>query len=168
MRNPGSLSPPLTLEALRRPHSSIARNHRLCEALFLARYIEKFGTGTLMMIRECTAHALPEPDFFAGEAEFMVTVWRDWLTDKVVAQIGLNARQRIAAAIFKRTGRITNAVYQQATGAARTSAKRDLEDLVAKGVLTRSGRGRGVGYSFVKNGPQSGQMGHPTARRNGP
>jgi predicted HTH transcriptional regulator len=40
----------------------IARNP-ICEALFLARYLEKFGTGTLMMIRESLAHALPEPDF---------------------------------------------------------------------------------------------------------
>jgi hypothetical protein len=55
--NPGQLPPPLTPEKLRHPHSSIARNHRVCETLFLARYIEKFGTGTLMMIRESLAHA---------------------------------------------------------------------------------------------------------------
>ncbi|MEI6786347.1 MAG: ATP-binding protein [Verrucomicrobiota bacterium] len=46
MWNPGQLPPPLTPEKLRHPHSSIARNHRICEVLFLARYIEKFGTGT--------------------------------------------------------------------------------------------------------------------------
>lgn len=55
--NPGTLPPPLTLESLRQPHGSIARNHLICEALFLARYIEKYGTGTLMMIRESLAHA---------------------------------------------------------------------------------------------------------------
>jgi len=59
----GELLPPLTPELLRRPHRSIARNHRICEALFLARYIEKFGTGTLMMIKETAAHGLPEPQF---------------------------------------------------------------------------------------------------------
>lgn len=58
--NPGSLLPPLTPESLRLPHRSVARNHRICECLFLAGYIEKFGTGTLMMIRESLAHALPE------------------------------------------------------------------------------------------------------------
>ena len=61
--NPGVLPAPLTTESLRQPHGSIARNPRLCEALFLARYIEKYGTGTLLMIRESLAHNLPEPDF---------------------------------------------------------------------------------------------------------
>ncbi|MFH2056076.1 MAG: ATP-binding protein [bacterium] len=49
--NPGTLIPPLTPESLRLPHGSVARNPRICEALFLARYLEKFGTGTLRMIR---------------------------------------------------------------------------------------------------------------------
>ena len=48
--NPGVLPPPLTLQRLREPHGSVARNAGICEALFLARYIEKYGTGTLMMI----------------------------------------------------------------------------------------------------------------------
>jgi ATP-dependent DNA helicase RecG len=56
--NPGTLPAPLTTESLRQPHGSIPRNHRLCDALFLARYIEKYGTGTLMMIRES---ACPQP-----------------------------------------------------------------------------------------------------------
>lgn len=46
--NPGNLPAPLTPESLRHPHGSIPRNHRLCDVLFLARYIEKFGTGTLI------------------------------------------------------------------------------------------------------------------------
>ena len=64
--NPGVLPPPLTLERLRQPHGSVPRNARICEALFLARYIEKYGTGTLMMIRESVEHSLPEPDFAAA------------------------------------------------------------------------------------------------------
>ena len=70
IRNPGSLLPPLTPELLHHPHTSIARNHRICDALYLARYIEKYGTGTLMMIEETTAHSLPEPDFEVSPGEF--------------------------------------------------------------------------------------------------
>src|SRR4029078_3970365 len=92
--NPGELPPPLTPEGLRRPHSSIARNHRICESLFLTRYIEKFGTGILMMIRESLANGLPEPQFEQRAGEFVTTIGRDWLTDKVLAQFQLNPRQR--------------------------------------------------------------------------
>jgi predicted HTH transcriptional regulator len=77
--NPGTLLAPLTPESLRRAHGSIARNPRVCEALFLARYIEKFGTGTLMMIRESLAHALPEPDFAQRGDEFTIALWREWV-----------------------------------------------------------------------------------------
>src|SRR4030065_1440702 len=62
VRNPGTLPPSLTTESLRHPHGSVPRNHRLCEVLFLARYIEKYGTGTLMMIREIFAHHPPQPE----------------------------------------------------------------------------------------------------------
>ena len=62
------------------------------EALFLARYIEKYGTGTLMMIRESLAHALPEPDFTQRGGEFTITLWRDRLTGDVLAKLQLNDR----------------------------------------------------------------------------
>ena len=146
MWNPGQLPPPLTPEKLRHPHSSIARNHRICEVLFLARYIEKFGTGTLMMIRESLAHALPEPDFVQQAGELVTTVWRDWLTEKVVNALGLNERQRQALNTVKTERQLTNTRYQQITGAGRPTAKRDLEDMVNKGVLLLSGVGRGAIY----------------------
>lgn len=38
--NPGALPPGLTPARLRAPHGSVPRNHRICEAFFLDRYIE--------------------------------------------------------------------------------------------------------------------------------
>ncbi len=147
IRNPGSLTPPLTPEGLRHPHTSIARNAHLCDALFLARYIEKFGTGTLMMIRESRAHALAEPDFSAGSGEFVLTLWRDWLTDQVLAALGLNERQMAFIPHLKIQRKVTNLDYQRATGALDRTATRDLDDLTAKGVLQKVGRtGRGAHY----------------------
>lgn len=51
--NPGELPAGLTPEMLRLPHASVPRNPLLAEPLFLARYIEKAGTGTLDMIALC-------------------------------------------------------------------------------------------------------------------
>jgi predicted HTH transcriptional regulator len=156
--NPGELLPPLTPERLRVPHRSIARNPRVCEALFLARYIEKFGTGTLMMIRESTAHALPEPDFEQRASEFVASVWRDWLTDDVLRRLGLNERQRQALAKLRERGRISNQEYQDLLGVAKRTAHRDLADLLEKGVVVRIGTtGKGTYYVLGKgarNGPK--------------
>ena len=149
--NPGVLPPPLTPERLREPHGSVARNARICEALFLARYIEKYGTGTLMMIRESVEHSLPEPDFEQRGGEFMVTVWRDWLTEQVVATLGLNDRQIRVLGHLKTVGRITNQEYQQITGATKKTASRDLAEMSAQGVVERIGTtGRGAFYVLAR------------------
>lgn len=144
--NPGTLSAPLTTESLRHPHGSIARNHRLCEALFLASYIEKYGTGTLMMIRECIAHELPEPDFVQRGGEFTTVIWRDWLTDQVLAGYGLNDRQLKAVAYLKVNGSIASSGYQQLTGATPKTAARDLSGLVENGIAERRGEKRASHY----------------------
>lgn len=158
--NPGVLPPPLTLERLREPHGSVPRNARICETLFLARYIEKFGTGTLMMIRESVEHSLPEPDFEQRAGEFSITVWRDWLTERVVAALGLNQRQRRALTHLKAARRITNQEYQEITGAITKTAARDLADMVAKGVVARIGKtGRGAYYVLARKGDINGTKG---------
>lgn len=158
--NPGTLTPPLTPESLRLPHGSIARNPRICEALFLARYIEKYGTGTLMMIRESLAHDLPEPDFVQRGGEFTSTVWRDWLTPKVIESLGLNERQRQAVMMTKTSGRLNNLDYQKAFSVSKPTASRDLEELVRKGVLEKIGTtGKGTYYVFDRKGLIKGSKG---------
>ena len=145
--NPGVLPPPLTPERLRHPHRSIAHNPRIAEVLFLVRYIEKFGTGTLMMIKESVSHALPEPTFEQRGPEFVAILWRDWLTESVLGGLGLNERQLKATEHIKLRQQITNAEYQRITGAIDRTAARDLDELVKKGVLKKVGKtGRGAHY----------------------
>lgn len=92
---------------------------------------------------------LPEPQFEQRAGEFVTTIWRDWLTEKVMAGLQLTERQKKAALLVKTSKRITNATYQQATGASRPTAIRDLADLVAKGVFTRHGAGRSAYYTLT-------------------
>jgi ATP-dependent DNA helicase RecG len=157
--NPGHLPPELTPEKLRRPHSSIPHNPLIAEPMFLAHYIEKAGTGTVDMIARCQQAGLPEPTFEQRGGQFVVTIWRDWLTEAVKERLGLNERQRKALILAKTAGRLTNTTYQDATGASRATAKRDLEELVAKGVLLRSGRGRGASYIISTKRLQNGSNG---------
>lgn len=158
-----SVQKELTPDSLRVPHRSITRNHRVCEALFLAGYIEKYGTGTLMMIRESMEHALPEPVFKQSGGEFVATIGRDWLTEEVMSKSGLNERQRRAVVYAQSHGQITNAVYRSIVGVIRKTAARDLEELVSKGVFRQVGAtGRGAHYVIsekrdinVTNGTQT-------------
>jgi ATP-dependent DNA helicase RecG len=63
IRNPGNLPPSLTLDMLRKEHGSFPRNLLFAEALYLVRYIERYGTGIGDMIAKCREAGLPEPDF---------------------------------------------------------------------------------------------------------
>ena len=74
--NPGELPAALTPKRLRAAHASIPRNPLLAEPLFLARYIEKAGTGTLDMIALCRAAGLREPEFRQEGGQFVQTLWR--------------------------------------------------------------------------------------------
>lgn len=153
--NPGELPPPLTVERLRHPHASIPRNPLVCEPMFLVRYAEKAGSGILDMIALCRQAGLPDPDFRQDGGQFVQTIWRDWLTDKVLAEMGLNDRQKAGLLHVKKVGTITNSEFQSLTGANRKTAARDLNGLVEKGVLERIGVKRGAHYVLVRK-----QMGH--------
>ena len=73
--NPGGLPPGLSLQSLRQPHGSYPANPLIAEPLYLAKYIERMGTGTGDMIERCIAHGLPEPTFSLTDG-FMTTIWR--------------------------------------------------------------------------------------------
>lgn len=149
------------------------------EALFLANYIDKAGTGVLDVLSQCKAAGLPEPGFAQDGDQFTVTLWRDALTPARLDQLGLNERQRKAIGLLRKKPRLTNTDYQEINAIARTTAKRDLEELVQWGLLELVGSGRGAHYRLTgkrsvngpngptahdsANGPQMAQMARPPA-----
>jgi predicted DNA-binding transcriptional regulator YafY len=74
----------------------------------------------------------------------------------VLKKLGLNPRQRKALIAARAERRLTTALYQEWTEVSRATAKRDLDELVQKGVLIATGAGRGAGYEIsvkrLKNG----------------
>jgi len=148
--NPGRLPGTLTIDDLRADHHSVPNNPHIAESLYLARYIEKAGSGTQMMIELCRETGLPEPDFRQTRGAFVITPWRDWLTENLIKSLGLNDRQQKAMKMIREQRRVTNIQYQETTGVSRATAKRDLESLVSKGILTLVGAGRGAYYQVPK------------------
>lgn len=149
--NPGTMPGTLTLDDLRAAHPSVPNNPLIAESLYLTRYIEKAGSGTERMIELCREAALPEPSFELRAGSFVITLWRDWLTDEVLAGFNLNERQVQAIAYIKKNQIITNSAYQAEFNAAKRTASRDLDDLLSKGLLEKVGTtGKGVHYRLGK------------------
>jgi predicted HTH transcriptional regulator len=160
--NPGELPPSLTLDGLRQPHASIPRNPLIAEPMFLARYAEKAGSGILDMIALCRGAGVPEPEFRQDSGQFVQTLWRDWLTQKAMEQLGLNGRQRQVVSLVRGKGRITNTDYQDAYRVSKPTATRDLEELRRKGVLVKVGRtGKGTHYVLNLKGLTKGSKDSP-------
>jgi len=151
--NPGDLPAGLTPDKLRKPHASIPRNPLIAEPLFWVRYIEKLGTGTLDMIALCRDAGLPEPEFRQDGGQWTVTLWRDWLTERLITGLSLNDRQQKGLQHLKVARQISSAEYQQLTSTSRQTATRDLYDMVKKKIIVSRGRGRGAHYILAKTMP---------------
>jgi ATP-dependent DNA helicase RecG len=150
----------LTLESLRHDHASVPNNPLIAESLYLTRYIERVGSGTQAMIELCRESGLPEPAFEQRQGFFVLTLWRDWLTTTVIAQLVLNARQRQAVLIAKTSERLSNLDYQKAFGVSKPTASRDLEDMLRKGILEKIGTtGKGTYYVLNRKGLTKGSKG---------
>ncbi len=149
--NPGELPRGLTPELLRKPHGPMPQNPLIAEPLFRVKYVEKAGTGTTDMIADCRKAGLPEPDFEQCGPHFVVTVWRDWLTEDVIASLGLNDRQKTAILFIKQNGSITNKQYQELSKVTDRTVLRDIKELINKRVLHKIGTtGRATHYVIKK------------------
>ena len=150
--NSGSLPNQLSLEDLKKPHTSYPNNPLLAGVLYLANYVQKAGSGILEMVKQCKNLGLPEPDFKSIRGlEFRTILARDIFTESVLEKLGLNERQMEAVAYVKVHGQITNKDYRELTGAIIRKASRDLEELVSMGILSKVGTtGRSTHYVLTR------------------
>jgi ATP-dependent DNA helicase RecG len=146
--NPGHLPRGYTPYTLTIAHESNPFNPHIARTLYYAHYIEHFGTGTLDVIKMCNSSNLPEPEFFQRGNDFVVILWRNWLTDEVIRSLNLNERQMKSLPFLKQNKRITNKDYSDITGVSRATIKRDLDEMVNKGILSLIGTKRGSYYEL--------------------
>ena len=146
--NPGELAGDLTVEELRRePHRSIPPNPTLAQVFYYAGLIERWGTGTTRIIRLCREHQLPEPAFVSEARTFRVEFPNDPFRPERLRMLGLLERQIQAIRYAREHGSITNREYRALCGLSDRAVTHDLNRLVERGLLERTGeRGRGVRY----------------------
>jgi len=151
--NSGSLPPGLTVEDLKKLHTSFPANPLLANALYLADYAQRAGSGTLEMMEQCKAQGTPEPEFvLIRNLEFMSILPRDLFTEDTLNKMGLNERHRAAVKFVKEKGHITNKEYREVLNLPRRTALRDLNDLCKKGVFQKVGvTGRNARYVLMRH-----------------
>jgi len=149
--NAGLLHPSMSLEALKKKHTSRPRNPVLANVFFKAGLVEAWGRGTLKIIEECKKHGLPEPEFAILNGGLSVTIFKDRYTEEQLEKLGFSKRQIKAVLYAKRKGVITNKEYQIIADVKKTTATTELKSLVDSNILIQGGtKGAGAKYTFHK------------------
>lgn len=149
--NPGPLPEELTIEKLKRSHSSYPRNVNIANVFFKAGYVESWGRGTTKIISSCLEVGLPEPIIEEDQGGFRVTFRKDNLNEEALTALGLNTRQIGAVLFVKENGQISNSEYQKLNSIGKSVAASELQQLSDKKILSRVGNtGRSTRYVIHK------------------
>jgi predicted HTH transcriptional regulator len=97
------------------------------------------------------ARAMDPPEFVEGSSTFLVRLKgtsvfsaEDRLWIEKFSELGLEADEKIALVYARRNGTITNEKLRMLRQLDRDGSRRLLQGLVARGLLTAIGRGRGA------------------------
>ena len=143
--NPGHLPSPLTVAALRQPHPSVPTNPRIARALYLAGFVEEWGTGTLRVVSSMLAQGNGDPLFDASLGGVSVV-----LPLLGSSETTLSERQKLLLNKVRGAGQSVRAsgVAAEMEVSLRT-LQNDLSALEELGLVRREGRGRALRWSSV-------------------
>jgi len=153
--SPGRLAGHVTLRNLLKERFS--RNEVIVQVLSDMGFIERLGYGIDRMIRLMQEDGLPEPKFQETANGFRVTLYghgdRLLTTDHIPrsrwSHLMLNERQEKALTSLAERGRITNRDFLAlCPGVSAETIRRDLADLVERGLLLKIGEKRATYYIF--------------------
>lgn len=155
VHSPGRLPGHVTLENIL--HERFSRNEVIVQVLSDMGFIERLGYGIDRMIRLMEDAGLPPPQFeetangfkltLYGHGERMLSTGQE--TRSRWAHLRLNERQQKALEYIAEHGSITNREYQQLVpDVSPETLRRDLADLVERGLLLKVGDKRATYYIF--------------------
>lgn len=149
--NEGSLPEDLSIEDLKKKHSSRPHNPILASAFFKGGLIEAWGRGTIKIINECKKAGLPEPIIETVSGGISVTIFKNSFDRRTLIDKELSTRQIKAVEFLKENKQITNKIYQELCDVSKATATRDLTELIEKfKLLERTGDvGAGTTYKLI-------------------
>ncbi len=166
--NPGGLPVGITLDDLRKPHSSVLRNKGIARVLYDIGWVENWGSGMDKMLRECRDAGLPEPELEEHQNGFRIT----FRSTRIVGRIGAGgavtgavsgaAFSSVKRPVYRRMMRILKVLQSaektnvtgltEATGIPRRTLQRDLAFLKKHGVVEFAGAAKTGGYAIAPLG----------------
>lgn len=154
VHSPGDLPGPVTLDNLL--EARFSRNAVIAQVLSDLGYVERLGYGLNRVVTVMRQNNLPEPKFEEAGGAFRVTISNTAVGAQSFVPLPdlteyanheLNPRQEFALGYLASHNRLTNRAYQDlCPDVSPETLRRDLADLVDKGVLLKMGTKRGTYY----------------------
>ncbi len=143
------MPPQLTIEDLKREHSSYPRNPLIANTFYLAGFIERWGSGTRRIVDLCKAQGLPEPEYKEEQGGFSVWFYKDIYTEDNLRKMGLNKRQIEMVKYMKKHKTVSLSSFKDiVSGVSEKTLYRDLQELVDRGLLKKIGEKKGRKYEL--------------------
>ena len=144
--SPGGLPGPITIENILQARFS--RNPIIIQLLADLGYVERLGYGLDRVVKSMSENYLPPPSFEETTGVFRVTLRNEQLEDlSHFALEDLNPRQVSALNYLVARKRITNRAYQDlCPDVSPETIRRDLSDLVSRGILVKIGDKKSTYY----------------------
>ncbi len=146
--NSGRLLSGITIDELKKPHTSVHRNELISNTFYKAELIEAWGRGTTFMVDECLKADLPEPEYRECFGGFEITLYKNKLIKKYLENLGLNERQIKAISHIKRKGKINNSEYKKFANVTERTILRDINAMVKHKLITKHGTTKGAYYTL--------------------
>ena len=145
--NYGKLPSELTFKQLKESHPSFPRNELLANMFFKAGYIEAWGRGTLEIAKEVSKAGLPEPDFEELTGGIALTFFQP-TAPYLAEEVDLNERQKQVIEYLKENDTISRLEYANMFNVSRNTALNDLNELIRKNVVNKTGKTNRSRYSL--------------------
>jgi len=97
----------------------------------------------------CLERGLPEPEFEETNSSFVVNIRKHIITEEMMDELGLNERQKAAVEYLKDEEKITTKEYCEMFDVVKSTANRDLNDLLEKKLIKREGKGPETHYRMT-------------------
>ena len=164
IRNPGTLNPALTKEDLFAVHESCPNNNLIADVFYLAKYIEKFGTGFTDLVEDCRKAGLADPEVDVSHFGFTISIKRNAANDdrpKSGPKLGPKSgpksiRERIIAALVDNelsSAELVNAIGQSSlSGKLKLAIKAMLADGLIEYTVPNKPRSRLQKYRLTEKG----------------
>lgn len=148
--NPGLLLDPITPDNIYIIRNK-QRNPNIARILTGYGYAEQIGEGMQLFKRECDNHPLrPKYPEYREWVDATVTVLHPaevrMAEKQIIIPEGLNERQLKALEHIKLNGKISNRAYREIFTVSAATAKRELRDLIERGICRTAGAGRSLHY----------------------